>query len=80
MPHAPISPVIKSYVIPPLSGSARVKMSNKRTLSTAGNTAVDEDSPDVAGQGLTEGVFEKRAVTPEPGKKRKKIDPVRSNR
>ena len=28
---------------------------------------------------MTEGVFEKRAVTPEPGKKRKKIDPVRSN-
>ena len=54
-------------------------MSAKRTLSPAGGNADDEDSQEAAGQGLTEGVFEKRAVTPEPGKKRKKIDPVRSN-
>ena len=55
-------------------------MSNKRRLSAAGGTAddaADDDSQDGAGQVLTEGVFEKGSLTPEPGKKKKKIDPVR---
>ena len=56
-------------------------MSNKRRLSAAGGTAddaADDDSQDGAGQVLTEGVFEKGSLTPEPGKKKKKIDPVRT--
>ena len=53
-------------------------MSSKRTLSTTDGPAEDEDPQNSAGQGLAEGVFEKRAITPEPGKKRKKVDPVRS--